>query len=536
MGRVLAACAVVLLLASAASAATIRGSSRGDRLVGTPRADLLYGLGGNDTVHALEGGDFVDPGAGRDVVRGGGGADLVSVETDGTSDRVLCGDGRDIVTADELDARAGDCEVLTRRLSRDPFRAGPGQHATHAEPDSFAWGNTIVTVFQVGRVTDGGAMDIGFATSTDGGARWRAGRLPGVAVSSAPTGTAARVSDPVIAYDAAHGVWLAATLAITPGLTELLVSRSPDGLAWSLPVVVASSTAPSLAYDKEWIACDSWPGSPRRGTCYLAYTDLEGAGLATRASVDGGLTWSTPAHVPPPQPSMEGQFVSGAQPVARPDGTLLLVFIDNLGIAAARSFDGGRTFAPVARVSDRRPHPVTGMRAPALPSVDVAADGTIFVVWHDCRFRPGCRANDVVVSTSGDGVRWQTPRRLPLAAETGSADRFLPAVAVQQAGSLFRVSVVYYSMPTTVCLETTCRVDVGYAESADGGVTWTAPRRLNARSMRLTWIAQSNQGHMLADYISVSFVAGRPVPVFTLASPPVGGSFRQATFATTSLR
>jgi hypothetical protein len=36
---------------------------------------------------------------------------------------------------------------------------------------------------------------------------------------------------------------------------------------------------------------------------------------------------------------------------------------------------------------------------------------------------------------------------------------------------------------------------------------------------------------MLADYVSTSFVRGRPVSVFVLASARVNGRFRQATFA-----
>jgi hypothetical protein len=39
---------------------------------------------------------------------------------------------------------------------------------------------------------------------------------------------------------------------------------------------------------------------------------------------------------------------------------------------------------------------------------------------------------------------------------------------------------------------------------------------------------------MLGDYISTSWVGTRPIPVFSLASPPVRGSYRQQIFAATS--
>src|SRR4051794_19346744 len=71
-------------------------------------------------------------------------------------------------------------------ISTDPFThatcAGsrPTSHQTEVEPDSFAFGATIVAAFQVGRMYDGGSCDIGFATSSDNGATWVNGLLPGI--------------------------------------------------------------------------------------------------------------------------------------------------------------------------------------------------------------------------------------------------------------------------------------------------------------------------------------------------------------------
>ena len=66
------------------------------------------------------------------------------------------------------------------QVSADPYTAADAplaQHATETEPDSFAWGSTVVTAFQVGRVFDGGATDIGWATSSNGGVSWTQGLL-----------------------------------------------------------------------------------------------------------------------------------------------------------------------------------------------------------------------------------------------------------------------------------------------------------------------------------------------------------------------
>src|SRR3989441_10982952 len=64
------------------------------------------------------------------------------------------------------------------QISSDPFTNPDSNHKTQVEPDTFAFGNTIVSAFQSGRFFDGGASDIGFATSTNGGATWTHGFLP----------------------------------------------------------------------------------------------------------------------------------------------------------------------------------------------------------------------------------------------------------------------------------------------------------------------------------------------------------------------
>jgi hypothetical protein len=76
-------------------------------------------------------------------------------------------------------------------------------------------------------------------------------------------------------------------------------------------------------------------------------------------------------------------------------------------------------------------------------------------------------------------------------------------------------------------------VDAHLVRSDDGGATWRAPVRLNAESIPLDWVADTGLGRMLADYISVSYVGGRPVPVLALATEPVGGRLRQSIYATT---
>ena len=167
-----------------ASAATVTGTSTGDILVGTPRADVLDGRAGKDTISGLAGADVLLGGPGRDIVTAGAGDDRIPAHGDGLRDTIRCGAGRDIVTADASDSVLRDCEVVSRQISSDRTSDPVGQHATQVEPDTFAFGSTIVSVFQTGRVFEGGAVAIGFSTSRDAGVTWKAGLLPGVSDSS----------------------------------------------------------------------------------------------------------------------------------------------------------------------------------------------------------------------------------------------------------------------------------------------------------------------------------------------------------------
>jgi hypothetical protein len=88
-----------------------------------------------------------------------------------------------------------------------------------------------VGTFQVGRFFSGGSTDIGFVRSGDGGATWGTpGFLPGLTFSSGAAVPYERVSDPSVAFDAKHGVWLISSIPLLPNLSvpTVFVSRSTD--------------------------------------------------------------------------------------------------------------------------------------------------------------------------------------------------------------------------------------------------------------------------------------------------------------------
>src|SRR4051794_40796399 len=88
------------------------------------------------------------------------------------------------------------------QIATDPGVGGAGQHHTIVEPDSFGFGSTIVAAAQAGRVFDGGADAISWATSANNGSSWTSGVLPGITTHTSPAGTYDRVTDPSVAYDA----------------------------------------------------------------------------------------------------------------------------------------------------------------------------------------------------------------------------------------------------------------------------------------------------------------------------------------------
>jgi hypothetical protein len=412
--------------------------------------------------------------------------------------------------------------VLPLPISNDPYTNSGPAHKTQLEPDSYASGSTIVALTQSGRYySGGGASNLVFATSHDSGRTWTTGGLPGTTVNEG--GPWPRISDPSIAYDPQDNVWLALGLGIDAGGVGhiLLVNRSTDGgTTWTNPVTAAVSSG--SFWDKTWITCDTWPSSPNYGNCYVQYDD-NGAGNAMRmvTSTDGGVTWG-----PIRSPGCSSGL--GGQPVVQPNGTVVVPYSNNGGaISAFRSTDGGTTWGNCASVASVSEHSVAAnIRTFSLPSAEVDGAGKVFVAWQDCRFRSGCPANDIVYSTSTDGTSWSTVTRIPIDPTNSGVDHFLPGIAVDKntSGSTGHLAVGYYYFPVSNCTEATCDLTFGFTSSVDGGATWTPGIKV-AGPMRVAWIANTNQGRMVGDYVSTSFTGdGKAHPVFSLAKAPDGGA------------
>jgi hypothetical protein len=417
--------------------------------------------------------------------------------------------------------------VALTQVSTDPYTDAQAQHHTEVEPDTFAFGSTIVSAFQVGRVSGGGSSNIGFATSTNGGSTWTHGFLPGITTNGG--GVYGQASDASVAFDARHNVWLISSLGVRSSSVDVLTSRSTDGgLTWSNPVTTATGSL-----DKNWIACDDTATSPHYGNCYTEYdVTSSGDSLRMRTSTDGGATWG--AALAPGG----GHAGLGGQPVVLPNGDVLVPYLSTSDtIRSFRSTNGGASWASTVQVATISHHdPAGGLREEPLPSAEADAAGTVYVTWSDCRFRSGCPSNDVVLAKSTSETTWAAPTRVPIDPTTSTVDHFTPGIAVDRStsGGSARIGLTWYGYPTASCTASTCQLVAGFISSVNGGASWSANTQL-AGPMNVTWFPNTSQGRMYGDYISTSVVPGGGAwPVLPVATAPTGSTFNQGIDVPTS--
>lgn len=432
------------------------------------------------------------------------------------------------------------------QLSSDPYTNKTSQHQSEVEPDTFAYGSTIVAAFQVGRFSDGGSSNIGWATSTDAGNTWKSGFLPGITQFAG--GPYTRVSDPSVAYDAAHTTWIIASLVeIGSGASlaspTLIVNLSTNGgLNWGKPIKVVNSG--STFYDKDWIVCDSTPASKFYGHCYIEWDDDNKGGLIFMStSSNGGHSWGTALT------TADKARGIGGQPLVQPNGT---VIVPISGYATSRmlsfiSTNGGTSWSKAITVAK-----ITGS---VLPTAGMDGSGKVYLVWTDCQFEKNCQPggaadvsadrsendnsddslsgseDDLVMSTSLDGMHWSPMQLIPIDPLGSGIDHLVPGLGVDKStsGSNAHLALAFYSHSTT-CNTGNCQFYAGFVASVDGGNHWTKEIQL-AGPMNVSWLPQGR--NKVGDYISTSFVNGNAFPVFSIASAPVNGHLSEAMYTIT---
>lgn len=355
--------------------------------------------------------------------------------------------------------------------------------------------------------------------STDGGVTWLRTELP-LDVTSA---------DPTVAWSVDGSKAYVAALAGCgqTGGCELHVYRSGDGGATWTDFEVDTPGDPRREFpasaDKEYLHVDMHPVSPFADRVYMVWWAFNN-GMQVARSADQGNSWQTLAL-----PTAQG---IGADLTSDRAGRLFLLWHDPTlrQVQVARSDDGGASFSAPLPVADnnaafRFELPAQGIRGVGL-LLSAASDTTagpfadsLYAAWSDTVDPPGAvggveeNHGRVVVAHSRDGGQtWQTA--IPHAtADSDTVDRFNPWLEVDASG---HVHLTFYS---TARHPDRMSVDLVHTVSVDGGVSWSAPRRLTA-------VASSSPGDMFqfGDYNGLAVLAGQAVATFSDNRNESGGS------------
>lgn len=164
---------------------------------------------------------------------------------------------------------------------------------------------------------------------------------------------------------------------------------------------------PSMVVDNKGTVYAVWPAT----TANL--NPRPPNGIFVSRSTDKGQTWTT--FQVTQFEFRNGSFVTAAwSPKGGPNGTLFAVAdgFENAAVAGYqdiyvyRSTDGGQTWSDRVNVTDDDPK-VGVLSSQFYPTIGVAPNGRVDVVFFDTRNDPGIRANDVYyVSSTDNGVTW----------------------------------------------------------------------------------------------------------------------------------
>ena len=123
-----------------------------------------------------------------------------------------------------------------------------------------------------------------------------------------------------------------------------------------------------------------------------------------------------------------------------------------------------------------------------------------------------------------DPITWTAPARIPIDPTTSGVDHFIPGIAADRAtsGSTRPARARLLLLPGQPLQREHVRPD-GRLRLLDRRRRDVDAAAQVAGPIKRRWIAQTNQGRMVGDYISTSF-AGGPLafPVFAIAKPPDG--------------
>jgi hypothetical protein len=357
-----------------------------------------------------------------------------------------------------------------------------------------------------------GAVWLAVHASSNGGISWTSVQIPA-------TGALAgfqEASDPGVSFSQ-NGTLYYSGVAFnvdhrsgTAVDGTIFVSKSTDdGSSFPLTTIVAlgSNRISGIFNDKPYLAVDdtSRPFASRVYVSWTRFTSSATSDIIVAYSNDGGATFHSSSV-----PVSSSLLNQGSVPVVGPDGTLYVVWNDlsNFQIMEAKSADGGISFSSPVVVSTYFPlpshFPNSLFRLNNNPTT--AADdtnGNVYVSWAD--YVNGYA--DILSSRSLDGgATWSRPIRVT--DDSTNHDHFFPWMTFSH-GVL---GIVFYDRRLD---PQNHLVDVFYAESADGGASFSSNVRVTDVSFNPDAIIFSSGQSFIGDYIGIASNGTLAHPVWT---------------------
>jgi len=414
----------------------------------------------------------------------------------------------------------------------------------------------VVTGYQEGRVDGGGDATNGWATSTDGGRTWTHGELPGLTSYPGQSGPFDRASDAVVAFGPSNDVYYSSLVFddnTGNGLRSgMAINVSKDGgLTWSQPVFFADDQLDGLN-DKNWVVVDNSDASGHhKGRVYVVwdrvanvYYDYCDGGCDQLSGWSFGGTFQQLDAVPAAESS-----AIGSTPVVLNSGALAVLFRNDgsvVGVNGAPSASNTATqpyllstvaelagsqpfgtplaFTPPVNIAQDLTNNVRAQRAGSLPSADYdTKTGTLAITWEDGRNHTETHpVNDILVSTSTNGITWSAPVQVNPSSPTDYIDRYNPSISASGDGILH---VAYRSRKEADDLANFSPSALTYyQESGDGGATWSTPLQVSTTpDNNLYYGAFSRSGTFEGDYNGIASAGGYSYVVRDEAHPAYAG-------------
>jgi putative cell wall binding repeat protein len=385
----------------------------------------------------------------------------------------------------------------------DPFRGGdiPAVAADPSDPRHIVMVNDNFV-----------SGECEFRVTFDGGSRWEAGKLKAPdGFPSPPCRTLSSGGYPHVNQSLAFGTGQNVyTVFDSPKgpqqvygapsfgqgqADSVLVARSVDGgrtFNTAVVAIAAPDGAPFPFYIRPTLGVQARPEGDRLfvaawGVAVTSGGPADGAGdrrLVTASSTDGGTTWSAPVDASAPGE----QVREPSAPVVGPDGAVYVAWRNRdtgaapSNVIVGKSTDGGRTWLRNLAGA------VTGLGQGAgggMPELGVdRASGALYVVYQETEPYGDL---DIFFQRSTDGgATWSSPVRVNDDPTGNKVRQHVPHMAVAANG---RIDVVWldhrHAYPTPVLPAPRGEADVYYANSSDGGRTFSANRRITDRTINL---------------------------------------------------